>query len=106
MQRLVAWKQTIFPKRLLRISSDLLSVTTNQSIKSKNTPSSHSLYVLGGVAFYFITSSNIFAKYFMLFRHSSNVFPVAPTSIIVVAGVKCWLYLEFLSIIGLNNPWI
>ena len=64
------------------------------------------LTVTWSIFSYFITSSKIFAKYFMLFRHSSNVFPVAPTSITVVAGVKCWLYLEFLSIIGLNNPWI
>ena len=42
-----------------------------------------------GGLLYFITSSKIFAKYFILFKHSSNVFPVAPTSIIVDPVVKC-----------------
>ncbi len=53
---------------------------------------------------YFITSLITFAKYFMLFKHWSIVFPVAPTSIIHAAFAKCWLYLLFLNIIGLNNP--
>lgn len=63
-------------------------------------------YIVVFAYFYFITSSNTFAKYFILFAHSSNVFPVAPTSIIVLAVVKCWLYLALRKIIGLNNPWI
>ena len=49
-------------------------------------------------------SSMTFAKYFILVRHCSNVFPVAPTSIILAYFPVCWLYLEVVNMMGLNSP--
>ena len=42
-----------------------------------------------GPFFHFYISSITFAKYFILFRHCSKVFPVAPTSMIHAALPKC-----------------
>ena len=38
---------------------------------------------------YFTTSFMTFAKYFILFKHCSSVFPVAPTSIILAYFPEC-----------------
>ena len=61
------------------------SIKKNQSVQNSffiSNPRVLFFYTLGHLPFYFIASLKTFAKYFILFKHSSIVFPVAPTSII------------------------